>query len=198
MLEAGHVDGLSRLEAAIANIKDGKDADDDAILAKVLAKLPPPAPAPLGEDYRNALEALPDTDKLHISALSGLDEFEKRVSSKIVVPTNQGTGIADSTGNIDRFQWLKFPGATITRNNDTVTIIPGAGSLTALQATETPDGNQTVFTFSAATAQPSYIRADNVLLKPTSKSGTVNWTWNSGTKQATLTVPPQDDIEAIA
>jgi hypothetical protein len=196
----GHVSEIARLDAIISNIptpKDGKDADEDAIIEKVLAKLPPPAAALIGEDFRNHLEALPDADKLHISAIGGIDEFEKRIASKIIVPTNQGTGIATSTGNIARFQWLKFTGATVTQDSDTATITIAGGGFTALQSTEIPDGTITVFTFPTATAQPSYIRSDNVLMKATSKSGTVNWTWSSGAKQATLTVPPQDDIEAV-
>jgi hypothetical protein len=196
-----HVSEIARLDAIISNIptpKDGKDADEDVIIEKVLAKLPPTAAPLIGEDFRNHLEALPEADKLHISAIGGIEEFEKRIASKIIVPTNQGTGIATSTGNVARFQWLKFTGATVTQDSDTATItISSSGGFTALQSTETPDGTITVFTFPAATAQPSYIRSDNVLMKATSKSGTVNWTWDAGAKQATLTVPPQDDIEAV-
>lgn len=66
-----------------------------------------------------------------------------------------------------------------------------------LASTETPDGNITVFTFPTATAQPSLIVSDNVVMKATTRAGTVNWTWNSGLKQATMTIPPVDDIYAI-
>ena len=71
------------------------------------------------------------------------------------------------------------------------------GGLTQLSSTETPDGITTVFTFSTASAQPSFVVSDNVLMKATTKSGTVNWTWNAGAKQATMTIAPVDDIFAI-
>jgi hypothetical protein len=198
---AGHIGEIARLDAAIAKIpkpKDGKDADEDVIIEKVLARLPPPAAPLIGDDFRNHLEALQGNDRLDKSAIRGLDELEKQVKNNTLVIGNApGTGLANSSGNIGRFQYLKFPGATITTLDDTATVTVGGGGFTALQSTETPDGNTTVFTFLAATAQPSYVRSDNVLLKATSKSGTVNWTWNAGAKQATLTVPPTDDVEAI-
>ena len=161
-----------------------------------MAKIPP---QPIGEDYRNHLEALQGDDRLDKSAIRGLDDLEKKVNNTLVIGNAPGTGLANSSGNIGRFQYLKFPGATITTLDDTatVTVSGGGGGFTALQSTETPDGSIAVFTFPTAIAQPSYIRSDNVLLKATSKSGTVNWTWSAGAKQATLTVPPTDDIEAI-
>lgn len=69
------------------------------------------------------------------------------------------------------------------------------GGFTALSATETPNGVLKVFTFASATAQPSYLVVDNVWMKAVTKSGTVNWTW-LGT-QATLTIPPVDDIWGV-
>lgn len=73
----------------------------------------------------------------------------------------------------------------------------GGGGFTVLQPTETPNGVRTVFTFSAAVSQPTFIVSDNAMMQATSKSGTVNWTWNSGASQATMTIPPNDDIVGI-
>jgi hypothetical protein len=78
-----------------------------------------------------------------------------------------------------------------------IDIVANGGGFTTIAATETPNGSTTVFTFSTAAAQPSYIVSDNVWLKPTSKAGTTNWTWNAGTKKATLTIPPTDDIWGV-
>ena len=71
------------------------------------------------------------------------------------------------------------------------------GGFTTLAASETPNGATVVFTFLTATAQPNFIISDNVWLKPVSAVGTVNWTWNSITKKATLAIPPLDDILGI-
>ncbi len=71
------------------------------------------------------------------------------------------------------------------------------GSFTVIPATETPDMSNTIFTFPTATAQPSFIISDNALMRPVTASGDVNWTWNNVLKQATLSVPPNEDIVAI-
>lgn len=73
----------------------------------------------------------------------------------------------------------------------------GSGGFTVLTATETPNGIRTVFTFPSATAQPTFIVSDNAMTRATTAAGTVNWTWSSGTLQATMTIPPIDDIVAI-
>ena len=73
----------------------------------------------------------------------------------------------------------------------------GGGGFTLLQATETPNGAITVFTFPSAAAQPNFIVMDNAMMRATTKSGAVNWTWSAGPKQATMTVAPNEDIVAI-
>lgn len=78
-----------------------------------------------------------------------------------------------------------------------ISSVGGGGGLTALSSTEVPDESTTVFTFPLAPAQPSYLIVDNVWMRATTKSGTVNWTWNAGAKQATLSVPPMDEILGI-
>lgn len=69
-----------------------------------------------------------------------------------------------------------------------------ASGFTTLPPTETPNGTITVFTFSTATAKPTFIISDNAMMQATTKSGTVNWTWNNGAKQATMVIAPSDDI----
>lgn len=73
----------------------------------------------------------------------------------------------------------------------------GGGGFTTLLPTETPNGSLQTFTFSAATAKPSFIISDNAMMRATAKNGDVNWTWNSGAKQATMTIPPTDDIVGV-
>lgn len=85
----------------------------------------------------------------------------------------------------------------ITNTNGTKTISALGGGFSTLAATETPNGSRTIFTFSTATAQPSYIVSDGVFMKSVAASGTINWTWNAGSKQATMAVPPTDDNYAI-
>ena len=74
----------------------------------------------------------------------------------------------------------------------------GGGGFSTLAATETPNGSTTVFTFASATAKPHFVMSDHVWMPSTDADGvTVNWTWNNGTKKATMTIPPYNDIIAI-
>ncbi len=73
----------------------------------------------------------------------------------------------------------------------------GSGGFSVLTAAETVDGSITVFTFLSATSQPTFIVSDGASMRATASDGTVNWTWDNILKQATMTIPPQDDIVAI-
>lgn len=88
---------------------------------------------------------------------------------------------------------------TVVANGDgSKTISSSGGSgFTTLTATETPNGVLTVFTFALASAKPSFILSDGVWMEDTAQDSTVNWTWNNGTKKATMTIPPASAIKGI-
>lgn len=67
----------------------------------------------------------------------------------------------------------------------------GGGGFTELPATGTVNGLNAVFGF---TQQPTYIVSDSAIYKPLDNNGNVQWTWNSGTSQATMTIPPSSSI----
>ena len=81
-----HAARMRQVEARLAApVKDGKDADETAITARVTESLSQSLRAPitedvqknlpiLGEPIRDALELLPEGDKLLISAIEGLRE----------------------------------------------------------------------------------------------------------------------------
>lgn len=74
----------------------------------------------------------------------------------------------------------------------------GGGGFATLSSTEIPNGIITVFTFAGASGvQPSYLVVDNVWEKAINKDSSVNWTWNAGLNQATLSVPPTNDIWGV-
>ncbi len=173
----------------------GKDAvvDEVKIITSVLSKIPKPKDGSPGKNA-DVKEVMP----LFVKALE---------EGAIKLKTKHIDGWQDPQEVVRRF-WANGgirgggdtvaagTGVTITNSNGVKTINASAG-LTELSATETPNGSTTVFTFLAAAAQPSYIVSDNVWMKATTKAGTVNWTWNAGTKKTTLTIPPIDDIYAI-
>lgn len=151
-LDKSHAAALQRLETAISGITNGKDADEDVIVEKVLAKIPPHPELPVGEDYRNALEALQGYDQLDLGAVRGLKDLIQKIQDRldghaVVIGNTPGSGLADSSGNIGRFQYLKFPGATITHQDDTATItISGSSSNSVYGEVPTDSGDHTNFT----------------------------------------------------
>ena len=120
---------------------------------------------------------------------------------ELVVPSSGGSGsitVTDGSTTVTDVTTIDFTGATVSDGGaGTADVVISGSGLTVLTATETPNGVLTVFTFSGASAQPSFIIIDNAFTRATTKSGTVNWTWNNGTKKATLTVPPADEIFAL-
>lgn len=191
---------MRAVDDKLAAVVDGKDADETVIVDQVLSRMPTPLG---GEDIRNVLEAFQGDDRLKASAISGLEELLAQVKSEAGAKTGWGAhplAIAQSgTTKTKLARRINFTGATVTHNADgsTTVAVNGGGGFTELSATETPNAVVKIFTFSAASAQPSYLVVDNVWMKATTKAGTVNWTWSSGSKQATLTIAPVDDIYGI-
>lgn len=178
------------------NGQDGKDGltpvIDHELIARTAAQLiPRPTdgknadPADVLILFIRALEK--GTVKLKLDHIEGLDDKFGEIRRAAAVGQMRGGGDTVAAG----------VGVTITQSNGVKTISSSGGGFSTLAATETPDGNTTVFTFSTATAQPTFILSDNVMQRAVSKAGTVNWTWNAALKQATMTIAPQDDILAI-
>lgn len=86
---------------------------------------------------------------------------------------------------------------TTDANGKKVISSSGGSGFTVLAATETPDGSRTTFTFALAAAQPTFLVLDGMQKPATSKAGATLWTWNNGTKVATVIIPPNDDIYGI-
>jgi len=200
MLE--HEAMMAECDAKMGEMKDGedgKDADEEAMLAKLEAKIPPRMTA---IEIRDALESIqPEDEQLNIEAIRGLKEILEKLEMKVgakttviggshplsTLPDVNAQGISDGqvlawSASLNRFEPITPSGGT---------------GMTQLTATEIPNGTRTVFTFSSASAKPSFIVADNVWLKETTKSGFTNWSWSAGLKQATLTIPPNEDVWGV-
>ncbi len=181
---------------AVEDGKPGKDADEEKIIQTVLAQIKLP----------KQKDAIIDTVQLRENlGIKKLEDDFKRIASMPHGRAGWGAHpllIQNSSGKvIDKIaRIIKFStNLTTTRSLDGVVTVTASGGsgFTTLTATETPNGVITVFTFAAASAQPSYLVIDNVWMKATSAAGTVNWTWNNGTKKATLTIPATDDLWAL-
>lgn len=171
--------------------KPGKDAQGS-----------PDEPDQIIEKLIKAKKKIPST------AIEGFETFKKNVAADhqrmgqqvLSMGGAQYIKLKQSGTPAGQPQTLNLVGATITPKGDGGEVdisFPSGSGFTQLASTETPNGTLTVFTFAAATAQPSFIISDSAMMKATTKSGTVNWTWNAGAKQATMTIPPNEDITAI-
>lgn len=181
---------------AVEDGKPGKDADEEKIIQTVLAQIKLP----------KQKDAIIDTVQLRENlGIKKLEDDFKRIASMphgragwgahpLLIQNSSGT-VIDKIARIIKFS----TNLTTTRSLDGVVTVTASGGsgFTTLTATETPNGVITVYTFAGASAQPSYLVVDNVWMKATSKSGTVNWTWNNPTHKATLTIPATDDIWAV-
>lgn len=152
-----------------------------------------------------------DEDKqIKREKVEGLEDafksFDKQISS-IPRGGGGGRGIQLYVNSVKKglAQYIDIiPGSNITITDSlvgglhSITISASAGGgFSTLAATETPDGIIKVFTFSGASAKPSFLVVDNVWMRDTTALGTVNWTWDNGTKKATLSITPVDEVFAI-
>jgi len=162
----------------------------EKIASKVSSKMKPIKHEKEEVDIDNLLNLIskrPKGKRLNLDFIDGLDQTIQSLSSQV---TKKGYlhGGGDTV--------LAGGGVTITKNANGNKIISAAG-FQILTATEIPNGVLTIFTFPSATAKPSFIISDNVMMRATTSKGTINWTWNAGTKQAVLTIPPSDDIAVV-
>ncbi len=141
-------DLLAGVEARVAAVKDGQDADPELVTQEVLRRIVIPTaedvmnglPA-LGERTRDSLELLPDGEKLVIDAIEGLrkelDELRKLKGKEVLM----GGGP----------HYLAGTNVTIDGN-----VINATGGGSATIYTETPTGNidgvNTVYTTAHATS----------------------------------------------
>lgn len=95
---------LSSVEAKLAEVKDGRDADEQSIIDAVLSRIPaveiPEAETP--ETLRDKIETLTGEERIDKSAIKGIDEALEELgkSGKVTI---KGTGPN---------YWQKFNGVT--------------------------------------------------------------------------------------
>lgn len=130
---------LSMCDKKMEDMKDGDDgidADEEAVIAEVLARLPEPKEE-TPETVRDLLETLEGEDRLKIDAIDKLreelDRLEKEIKSKntTVMGGARGVGVLDEGQTVAlSAQWLNFTGAGVSVSNvgnQTVIQITGGG-----------------------------------------------------------------------
>ncbi len=213
----------------------GKNADEESILKRLQAKIPPQVDTK--ELEASILAKVPkiDTQALTRQVLKQIPEnkaslkiiqekFEidpMSVIEKIMELSRQGKfklkkeNIDGLEQTMSAFQsqlgrgYLHGGGDTVKAGtNVTITIdssgkkvinSTGGSGFTVLNTASTVNGSNQTFVFSTATAQPTFIVSDGIYFTALDSNGNTQWSWNAGTKTATLTIPPPiNSIFAIA
>jgi hypothetical protein len=134
--EAFLAEAQAKLDA-IKDGEDGKDADEERMIERLLAEVPAPKEE-TGETIANKLETLTGDERLKIDAIhmlrEELDRLEKEIKKKntTVYGGASGVGILDEgvTKSLNA-RWLNFTGAGVSVSNvgnQTVIQITGGGS----------------------------------------------------------------------
>lgn len=138
---------VSEAQSKIDEVRDGEDgmdADEEAIVGKVLELIPPP-PVQTAEVTRDLLETLSGPERLKIEAIDKLreelDRLEKEIrKDRTVIGGSRGVGILDEGVTVDpNAHWLNFTGAGVsisTVGNQTVISITGGGAGSSTPAQE--------------------------------------------------------------
>ena len=91
-----------KVNARLAELKDGedgKDADEEAMMAALEQKIPSADDIALqlpkyGERIRDSLELLQGDERLDKSAIKGLEELEKKIDTVAATPGRSGGGVS--------------------------------------------------------------------------------------------------------
>lgn len=70
-----HEDMMAKMDKKISEVHDGKDADEEMMITRVLTKIPKPLELDNAYAIRNKLEKLEGKEKLRISAIAELEDI---------------------------------------------------------------------------------------------------------------------------
>jgi hypothetical protein len=141
---------LAEAQAKIDAVKDGepgKDADEDAVVEKVLSLIPPvkELEPETPESVRDKLETLEGEERLKIEAIHKLREELDRLEKKIleerrVIGGSHTVGVLDEGATVTpNARWLNFTGAGVsisTQGDQVIVSITGGGAGSTTPAQE--------------------------------------------------------------
>lgn len=198
---------MRTMEARIGSVQDGKDADEERMLATLKESIPtieqlaqflPQA----STGIRDALELLEGDERLDISAIRGLKEAldDAKKTGKAVNFVGGARGIyvyinGIKKGIMNTLNFTVGPALSLSYSKvnglDTLTFDASGSGITVETPPEAPagDGSVLVFTF---TAEPKWIVSDGTTLYEGS-----GYSWDGVAKQATMINGPTQFIRGI-
>lgn len=114
-MDLKHAEAMLKIDSKLADIKDGKDADEERIIGAVLAQIPPVKEQieETPESIRNKLEVLKEDERLDKSAIRGLQE--EIAELKKMINSKSGGG-----GGFKKIRWIaETPSGTVDGVNTT-------------------------------------------------------------------------------
>lgn len=158
-----HKSSLDFIYDKVSSLKDGEDADEEAVKALVVADLKNDRSffLPTAVETRNGLEMLEGEDRLDKSAIKGIEEIQDEIKNiKAIRVTGGARGVqlyvdGAKKGMVQYINLVAGTNVTLTynrangRNDITISATGGSGAFSILAATGTVDNSNTTFTFAS-------------------------------------------------
>ena len=162
-MSSEHKSALNFIYDKVASIKDGEDADEQAVIDSVTKNIKEDRASflPFPVEIRNGLEMLEGEDRLDKSAVKGIEEIEEELKNvKSVRMTGGARGIqlyvdGAKKGMAQYINLIAGTNVSLTysrangRNDITISATGGSGSFSVLTAAGTVDDSNTTFTFAS-------------------------------------------------
>lgn len=202
---------LGKMEDTVSQLRNGKDADEEVMLARLQALLPSlddlknDLPR-MGEQIRDSLELLQGDERLDISAIKGWEKLRDDIaaaqkSGKPISFVGGARGVFVYIGGAKKgiVNSLNFaPGTNMSiaysfvNGLPTITFNSSGGGGSGVTVETPPEAPNSIIVDFTVSAQPKWIVADG-----TTYYEGAGYSYNSGTGKVTLDVAPSFFIRAI-
>lgn len=163
-----HEDKMAAVDARMASVVNGEDADEEKIVAEVLSQIKLPeqkeniVDGP--DEIRNKLELLQGDERLDKTAIKGIEDIERDIKEIQIRPAGRVGGakgiglyiggtkklLSAQTMNIVAGTGITISYAYANGRNDVTITATGTASLTPIAVTGTIDDSNTAFTAASA------------------------------------------------
>jgi hypothetical protein len=161
---------VAEAQKKLDEVRNGEDADEDEIVERVLGQIPEPKEKEdeTPESLRDKLEELEGDDRLSVTAIKGMDEYDKKldaVSANRGVPGSSGVALTVGGVYIGEVRDMIMTGTAVAKSVDAHgrVILTFSGGSSGATAVETPTGDVDGANVSYTVANtPLYIIVDGI------------------------------------
>jgi hypothetical protein len=192
---------VAEAQKKLDEVRNGEDADEDEIIERVLGQIPEPKEKEdeTPESLRDKLEELEGDDRLSVTAIKGMDEYDKKLaeaSAQRGVPGSSGVALTVGGVYIGEVRDMIMTGTAVAKSVDAhgrviLTFTGGSGSGSTQVETPTGDVDGVNTSYTVANT-PLYIIVDGI-----SKFETLHYTYGAGTITVTDGAIPTQYIRSV-